>query len=233
MVVDGLHLAQQPADLVATVTGEVRTDPGLQVGRLAHVEHLARPVGEPVDPGPMGEVEQLLEAEDPERPGSLEHGVEEVAGGQHVVERPVRRLMGEAEGRRQGAELAVGNHVPDQAAGEGQGVHGGIGQSFPPRRLQGMVEEGQVEPEVVTDQHGAAHELEERREHLADPGGTGDHGVGDPGQGGDERRDSLVGPDEGLIGPEQLATPVPGRRHLGEGRGRRSSPRRPPRRSPG
>ena len=71
-----------------------------------------------------------------------------------------------------------------------------------------MVEEGEVEAEVVAHHHRPAHELEERGEHLADPGGVHHHGVVDPGEGGDERGDALVGPHEGLVGAEQFAAPV-------------------------
>ena len=52
-------------------------------------------------------------------------------------------------------------------------------------------------------------------------GRVDDHGVADAGEGGDERRDPLVGPDQGLEGAEQLAAPVPGRGHLGQRGGRR------------
>ena len=84
-----------------------------------------------------------------------------------------------------------------------------------------MIQKGKVEPHVVAHDHTASEELEEGREHLADPGRLRDHGVTDPGEGGDRRWDPLVGPDERLIGGEQLATPETGRRHLGEGRRRR------------
>ena len=162
----------------------------MEVGGLAHVEHVAGGVGEPVDAGPVGEaggeaelgrlgvahqpgqVEQLLEADDAERAGPLEQGVQQVAGGQDVGQRPVGRLVGEVQGGGQGAELAVGHHVAHEAAGQGQGVDGGVGQAVPAGGLEGVVEEGEVEADVVADDHPAAQELEERGEHLAERGAS-------------------------------------------------------------
>ncbi len=83
-IVDGVELSQQSPDLWAPVTGEVGTNPRMEIGCLAHIEDVAGGVGEPVDAGPVGEsggetklgrlrvadkageVEELLESEDPE-----------------------------------------------------------------------------------------------------------------------------------------------------------------------
>ena len=88
-----------------------------------------------------GEVEQLLEPDDAEGAGPLEQGMQQVAGGEDVGERPVGGLVGESEGGRQGAEFAVGHHVPDQAAGQGEGVDGGVGQAVATGGLECMVED--------------------------------------------------------------------------------------------
>ena len=88
-----------------------------------------------------------------------------------------------------------------------------------------MVEEGEVEAKVVTDEHSAADELQEGGQHFTDAGRSGHHGVGDAGQRGDEGRDSLVGPYECLVGAEHLAAPVAGGGHLGERRKGRGAAR--------
>ena len=91
----------------------------------------------------------------PNDAGPLQEGVEQVAGGEHVGQGPVGRLVGEPERGGQGAELAVGHHVADQAPGQGQGVDGGVGQAVPARGHEGVVEEGEVEAQVVADQTAA------------------------------------------------------------------------------
>jgi len=242
-VVHGIELTEQPAGPPRLARRERRPDPGAQVGRLAHVEHVAGGVGAPVDAWTVGEahgeaelgrlgvshqpgqVEQLPEFEDPEGSGPLQQRVEEVAGGQHVGQRPVGGLVGETERGGQGAEPAVVDLVAHQAPGQGQGVDGRIHQSLPPRGDQGVVEEREVEAEIVAHQHRPADELQKGRKHLADPGCVGHHGVVDSGECGDERGDAVVGPDERLIGPELLPAPVPRCRHLGERGARRRTPR--------
>ena len=239
---DGIHLAQQPADLVAGVSRKVGADPAVEVGGLADVEDVAGGIGEPVDAGPVGEpdgqpelrglrvpdhlgqVEQFFQSHDPEGSRSFQQRMEQVAGGQDVGERPVRGLVGEVECGRQGTELAVGDHVTDQTPGQGEGVDGGVGQAVPAGRFERVVEEGEVESDVVPHDHRPTEELEERREHLAGPRGVRHHGIADAGQRRDERRDPLVGSNEGLVRPEQLAPSVAGRRHLGERGGGRRAP---------
>ena len=93
-MVDATELAKQPAHLGTAVAGEVRADPGLDVGCLPHIENSAGRIDEPVDAGSMGEpggeaefgglrmpdqpgeVEQFLESEYPERSGSFEQRVQ-------------------------------------------------------------------------------------------------------------------------------------------------------------
>ncbi len=240
-VVDGVELTEQPPG-PPPVPGEVGPDLLADVGGLAHIEHVAGGIGEPVHAGAMGEtgreeelarlrmadqpgeVEQLPECQDPVRTGPLEHGMEEVGGGQDVGQGPVGRPVGEPEVRGQGAELAVGHHVAHQTSGQGQGVHGGVGQALASGRGQGVVDEREVEAQVVPDEHGPADELEERGEHLPGAWGVGHHGIADAGERGDERGYAPIGPDQGLVGADQLAAPVPGGGDLGERRrGRRAA----------
>ncbi len=132
-------------------------------------------------------------------------------------------LVRQTEDGGQRAQLAVRHHVPDQAPGEGEGVDAGVGDRITTGRDEGVVQEPQVEPDVVPDHDGSAHELQERGEHGADGRGVDHHGVTDAGEGGDERRDALVRSDQGLVGSQELAAPVAGRRHLGQGRRRRGA----------
>ena len=136
LVVDGLRLAQQLADLPPRVAREVRPDPGPQVGGLADVEHAPTAIAEQVDARRAGQGvgerelrglgvagdgrqrEEVVEAGDAEAGRPLEQEVEQVAGGQRVVERPVAGSVVEAEVRRQRAELAVRHLVAHQSAGE-------------------------------------------------------------------------------------------------------------------
>ena len=128
-VVDAHGLGQQAADLPPVVGREVAADPRPEVARLADVEDLASPIAEQVDArgarkvggegqlprlgvaGHGGEHEEVVEPGDAERPGPLEQEVEEVAGGQGVVEGAVAGLVVEAEVAGEGAEPAVGDFV--------------------------------------------------------------------------------------------------------------------------
>jgi hypothetical protein len=163
-----------------------------------------------------GELEELLELEDPVGPGPLEHRMQEVTGGQHVGHGPVGGLVEQSKACRKRTELAVGNRVPHQPAGQRQRVHRRVAEGIPSGGDQGMVEEGAVESKVVAHQNGPPDELQERREHLADPGSLGDHGVADAGERRDEWGDPLVGADERLEGAEHLSAPKTGSRHFGE-----------------
>lgn len=151
----------------------------------------------------------------------LEQRMEQIGGRQHIGECPVRGLVGEAERGSQGAEPAVGHRVADQPPCHGERVDGRVGERLSSGRHQRVVEEGEVEAEIVADQHRAADELEERGEHLADPRRVDDHRLADAGERGDERRDPLVGTDKGLIGAEQLTAAEPCSGHFGQRSGRR------------
>ena len=117
-----------------------------------------------------GSCEQVVEHGDAQARGPLEQRVQQVGRGQHVVERAVGGPVGEAEARRPACRA------------------GGRGTSSPSRRRararvstvraptvarsvadQGGVEERHVEAQVVADQHGAADELEQRRQDGLDP----------------------------------------------------------------
>ena len=61
--------------------------------------------------------------------------MQQVAGRQYVVQCAVGRLMVETKIRSQSAELAVGDHVTDQPAGEREGVDGRVAEWIPPEEI--------------------------------------------------------------------------------------------------
>ena len=65
----------------------------------------------------------------PRPAGPLEQHVQQVAGGQGVVEGAVGRPVGEAEALGEGAEPAVRHLVAHQAAGQGAGVDRPVGEA--------------------------------------------------------------------------------------------------------
>ena len=91
--------------------------------------------------------------------------MEQVGRGQHVVERPVRRAVGEREHVGEGGEAQVGCVVAQHPAGEGEGVDHAGPDRGPLAGVEGRVEEGDVEPHVVADEDGAVGELGEGGEH--------------------------------------------------------------------
>ena len=139
-MVDRGCLAQQLPGLAAIVGREVRAHPGPQVGGLADVQRPSAAVAEHVDaraagePGgeaqlrhlrvasERGEGDEVVEAEHAERRRPLEQQVQEVAGCERVVERPVGGLVVEPEALGERAEAAVGHLVADQAASQPAGV---------------------------------------------------------------------------------------------------------------
>ena len=119
-VVDVLRLAQQRADLATFVAREVRAHPRSEVGGLADVQHTPASIAKEVDTGRPGELggelelaglrvaahggqrEQVVEADDPEPGRPFEEQVQEVAGGEGVVEGPVGGRVAQAEPGRRG-----------------------------------------------------------------------------------------------------------------------------------
>ena len=200
LVVDGLHLAQQLGDLAAGVAREVRAHPAAQVGGLAHVQHPPAPVAEQVDArlagqrggepqlgglgvaGDGGQGHQVVEPGHAQPGRPLQQDVEQVGGGQRVVEGAVAGPVVEAEATRQRAQLAVGHLVAHQAPGQGAGVDRGVGQRRALGAHQRGPDEAQVEADVVADHHRVADELEQAGQHRLDARGGHHHGLGDAGQ---------------------------------------------------
>ena len=126
-------------------------------------------------------------------------------------------LVVEAEARGQRAEPAVGHLVADQAAGQGDGVDLHRVVAGVPGPLERGAQEGDVEADVVADDHGAPQELEQRRQHRLDARRRRDHRVGEPGEHGDLRRDRPARVDERLERAEALAAADLDRADLGDG----------------
>jgi hypothetical protein len=241
VVLDALGLAQQRRRAPAPVGREVRPHPGAQVGGPADVEHLAAAAPEQVDAGGAGQAlgqaqlgrlrvaahrrerQQVVERGHAEAARPFEQAVEEVAGGQGVAEGPVRRRVGQAEVRGQGAQPVVGDLVVQQPAGQ----HAGVDRRAVQGRVAGPVErggqEGQVEPHVVADHDAAAEELQQGRQDRLDRRSLPHHRPGDAGQERDRGRDVPARIDHGLQRSQALAAAQLDHAHLGDaavGRGR-------------
>ena len=97
--------------------------------------------------------------------------MQQVGGGQRVVERAVGRAVVEAEAVGQRAQPAVGHLVAHEPAGQRHGVDERLREPVPACAAEGGVEEPEVEPDVVADDHGAADELGQRRAARLERGG--------------------------------------------------------------
>ena len=103
-----------------------------------------------------GEGEQVVEAEHAERGRPLEQQVEEVGGGQRVVEGPVGGPVVEPEPAGERAEPAVRHLVAHAAGGPARTVStSGWASRGQPSRSSAAFEEADVEADVVADEHRA------------------------------------------------------------------------------
>ncbi len=154
---------------------EVGADPAADRRGGTHVEHLAARVDELVDPRgvgqPVGQVPlasalgrhrvggggQVLQVRDAERAQPAEQSVQHVDRGARVGQRAVVRLDRGVEVGGQGGQLVVADLVPrDGAAGEGHGVQHGEARPRVAEVARRGLEEADVEPRVVRDEHRAA-----------------------------------------------------------------------------
>ena len=210
-VPDLADLAQHRADAPPVVTAEVAAHPLAQVGGLADVEHLVAMAAEHVHagragqlggggelgglrmPGELGEHDEIVDTHDPEPRRPLDQQVEQVGGRECVVEGAMRGLVVEPEAIGERAEPAVGDLVAEQSPGERGGVDHGRAVVEPLIAGECGAHEREIERGVVGDEHRIAEEVDEAAEHALDAGGGGDHGVGQPGEHGDLRRDRPPG----------------------------------------
>ena len=233
-VFDARCLAQQRTDLLPLVGGEIGADPRPEVGGLAHIEDVAGGRAEDVDTrrarqgigeaelgglrmaGHRGKGHEVVETGDSQAAGSLDEQVQQVAGGEHIVEGAVCGSVFEVEAFGERAQLAVGDLVAHEAAGEGHGVDRSVGQARSIVSFERGLHEAEVEAHVVPDHHGIADELEQRREHVLDARRREHHRLGDAGEHGDLRGDGAAGIDEGLEGAETFAPSIAGGADLGD-----------------
>ena len=206
-----LRLAEHRADLPPVVGGEVASAPGCGgrwpcrrrapgrrgrgTGRrraAAGASAVSRSFGACGWPPMRGQGEEVVEAGDAEGRGPLEQQVEQVGGGQGVVEGAVGRPVVEPEPVGEGAEPAVGHLVADEAPGQGAGVdrcaapsrgpagpHAGRrrGTTTSKRRLWPTSTASPMNSRSV----GSTASIRRRRH---------DHRLGDAGEHGDRRRDA-------------------------------------------
>jgi hypothetical protein len=161
---------------------------------------------------------QVLHRADPARIEAFDHGVQQVHGGPGIGQGPVVRADARAHVRGKGTQSVVAHlvlavdapgelqRVHDRVARPGNGDPGGLGP-----------QEADVETGVVGDQDRIVCEIQEGRQHGLDVRGTGDRGIGDPGQGGDVGRDGTLGVHEGTELAEHLAPAHLDRTDLGDG----------------
>src|SRR4029079_8407055 len=118
---------------------------------------------------------------------SFEEEVQQVCGGQRVVERPVRGAVVEAEASGQRSEATRRYLVAYQATGEWERVDDRVGDLRIAAANERAVDERHVEADVVAAHAGVAEELDHGGHDGVDRRGQGDHRLGDPRQHGDHR----------------------------------------------
>ena len=171
--------------------------------------------------GQPRQVEEIVERRHAQTRGPFEQDVEQVGGGQDVVEGAVARPMGEAERVGQGGKPQVGGVLTDQTPGHRHRVDRPGADGRARGGDEGGVEERHVEAQVVAHEHGPRRELGERREHGLDGGCAPQHVVGDAGERRHRRLHGRRRVDEGPERPQALAAAEPRRADLADGAGRR------------
>ena len=182
-----LRLAQHRPYLSTVVAAEVATDPLAQVCSFPDVEHLVVGTDEAVHaggarqvmcelqlaglgvPAHLGQHDQIVQAQHPEAGRAFQQQVQQVSGGERVVQCTVTGAMVETEAAGQCAELAVRHFITHQAARKSKRVHDGVAQRRPVAAQQRGVDEAHVEADVVTDDHGFPDEFLQGRQYRFDP----------------------------------------------------------------
>ena len=218
-----LGLAQHRADLAPIVAAEVAAHSLAQVGGLAHVEHLVVGAEEAIDAGRpgqlvrelqlaglrmaahLGQQHQIVEAQHAEAGGALEQQVQQVGGGERVVERAVVGPMIEPKATGQRAQAAIRHLVAHQPTSEWQRVDDGVAKGGPVAAEQRGVDEPHVETDVVADDDRVADELLQGGQHRLDARCLGHHRLRDAREHGDAGGDGLARVDQGGHGAQTLA----------------------------
>ena len=154
----------------------------------------------------VGRGGEVLEVRDAQRSQPAQERVQDVDRRLRVRERPVVGRHGRVEQGGERGQLVVGRLVArDDPAGEPHGVQHLVAGPRVPGAGGGRLEEADVERRVVRDEHRAAGELQEARQHLLDGRCADEHRGGDAGEHLDERRDRSARVDQGLELAEHLA----------------------------
>jgi hypothetical protein len=126
----------------------------------------------------------------PAEPG--DQGVQHVDGGARVGKRPVARWLGTRKCRASEASrwLGTSSAIRVRRASWAVSRTSGFGHGYPELHAGGLEEAGVVRG-VVRDPHRTLRKLEKTGQHLLDLRGGQQHGLGDAGQHGDERRQPL------------------------------------------
>ena len=167
-------------------------------------------------PGEFREHHEVVEADDAEAGRTFDQEMEQVGGGERIVERAMTGSMVETEARRERAEFAVGHLVTHEASGERDGVDDRAGQRWPLGSLARSAQEPDIEADVVADDHGVADEVDQGPQDAFDARGVRHEDVGQAGQHHDLWRNRPSGVDEGLERAEALAAADLDRTDLGD-----------------
>jgi hypothetical protein len=231
---DPAHLAEEILDLLPPVTVEVGLHPRAEVAGLPDVEHAVVPADESVDTRRVGEgirepdlpevgpspradgLAEVAEREDPEPSAEVEEPVEDLGACHRVVQRPMDRLHAGAEVRGQRLETDVGHVGPHDPSSQLGGADRRALEGRIVEPLQVHVQEREVEARVVGNEDGAAGELEEGGQDRLDRRLPPDEEVVDAGQVRDEGRDRRAGVDERLERAEALSAADPDGADLGD-----------------
>lgn len=218
-----LGFSKHVADLATLIAGEVGTHAFTQVGGLPDIQNFIPGSGEEVDAGGAGQVvgelklgdlrviaelgqgDEIVEAHHTQGGGAANEQMEQVGGGEGIVEGAVAGLVIEPEAGCEGAQLDVGNLVPHQAASERASIDGTIREPGIASPLQCQVEVAEVVAHVVAYQHGAGRELDQGWQHRLDTWSLDHHRLGNAGEHGDGGRNEEPGVDHGLERTEALA----------------------------
>lgn len=164
----------------------------------------------------FGQGHEVVESENAESGRAFDQQVQQISGGQDIVEGSVTGLVGEAKMRRQRAEFAIGDLVADQTSGQWNGVDDFVVERFALIPDERGVEKPHIETRVVGDDDRVADELRQGAQKRFDTRCGYDHGFGDTRQDRDERGDRTARVDQCLKSTDALAGEIFGGANLGD-----------------
>jgi hypothetical protein len=96
------------------------------------------------------------------------------------------------------AKFQVANFISHQPAGQRRGVDRDVDKAGIAKTFGGRIEEGHIEPDVVSHDHRVSDKFEKIGEGGFDRRSVDHHGVSDAGQNSDRRRDRCPRVDQSL-----------------------------------